>query len=94
MAINGNGKIKGGIISVVGNAFFFLFFDVFDVLIPLIDLTVFLRFLFSFCFVYYIISSIDFGWQTNCTSSLEINEFLLSITLSLSVVKYNKLQHQ
>lgn len=56
MAINGNGKIKGGIISVVGNAFFFLFFDVFDVLIPLIDLTVFLRFCFvSFCLLYYIL---------------------------------------
>ena len=55
MAINGNGKIKGGIISVVGNAFFF-FFDIFDVLIPLIDLTVFLRFCFvSFCLLYYIL---------------------------------------
>ena len=29
MAINGNGKIKGGIISVVGNAFFFSFFRCF-----------------------------------------------------------------
>lgn len=52
MAINGNGKIKGGIISVVGNAFFFFS----DVLIPLIDLTVFLRFCFvSFCLLYYIL---------------------------------------
>ena len=30
MAINGNGKIKGGIISVVGNAFFFFFFSMFS----------------------------------------------------------------